>query len=165
MNWASPPLINTPSRRNIVGGLLAALCVLTSPLSVAQNTSAASMVSVKGSTLNMRSGPGTQNAVIWELKRGYPLQVIKRQGQWLNVRDFEGDTGWVSASLTERTPHHVVKSRVANVRSSPSTQGRIVGKAAYGDLVRTRETRAGWVRIERSNGPNGWISKNLLWGW
>jgi SH3-like domain-containing protein len=144
---------------------LAAVAALTSATAVAQTPSAANMVSVKGPILNMRSGPGTHHEILWELKKGYPLQVQKRQGRWLKVRDFEGDSGWVARSLTGRTPHHIVKSKVANVRSSPNTQSRIVGKAEYGELVRTQEKRAGWVRVERSDGPNGWISKKLLWGW
>ncbi|WP_300651553.1 SH3 domain-containing protein [Hydrogenophaga sp.] len=122
------------------------------------------MVSVKGSTLNMREGPGTHTAVLWELKQGYPLQITERKGSWLRVRDFEGDTGWVARSLTGNTPHHVVKSPVANLRSGPGTQHRIVGKLEYGELLRTREKRADWVRVERSEGVSGWIAKRLLWG-
>ncbi len=122
------------------------------------------MVSVKGSTLNMREGPGTHTAVLWELKQGYPLQITERKGSWLRVRDFEGDTGWVARSLTGNTPHHVVKSPVANLRSGPGTQHRIVGKLEYGELLRNREKRADWVRVERSEGVSGWIAKRLLWG-
>ncbi|MDP2018226.1 SH3 domain-containing protein [Hydrogenophaga sp.] len=125
---------------------------------------AQNMVSVKGSTLNMREGPGTQTPVLWELKRGYPLQITQRKGSWVRVRDFEGDTGWVARSLTGNTPHHVVKSKVANVRSGPGTQHRIVGKVEYGELLRTREKRADWVRVERSEGVSGWIARQLLWG-
>lgn len=86
------------------------------------------------------------------------------KGSWLRVRDFEGDTGWVARSLTGNTPHHVVKSKVANVRSGPGTQHRIVGKVEYGELLRTREKRADWVRVERSEGVSGWIARQLLWG-
>ena len=136
-------------------------CLLALAASAAH---AQGMVSVKGSTLNMRDGPGTHTAVLWELKKGYPLQVTQRQGNWLKVRDFEGDTGWVARSLTGRTPHHIVKSRVANVRSGPGTQHRIVGKVEYGELVRTREKRADWVRVEREQGMGGWIARRLLWG-
>ena len=126
---------------------------------------AQSMVSVKGSTLNMRSGPGTNAPVLWELKKGYPLQVTQRKGNWLQVRDFEGDTGWVARSLTGRTPHHVVRSKVANVRSGPGTRFRVVGKAEYGELLKTQEKRAGWVKVKRAEGTSGWIARQLLWGW
>lgn len=123
------------------------------------------MVSVKGSVLNMREGPSTRSQVLWELKQGYPLQVVERRGRWLKVRDFESDQGWVAASLTGRQPHHVVKASVAHVRSGPSTQHAIVGKAEYGELVRTREKRAGWVKVTRTEGASGWIARRLLWGW
>ena len=149
----------TSSTRNLL--IATSLC-----LAALFNTaaSAQTMVSVKGSTLNMREGPGTHTAVLWELKRGYPLQITGRKGSWVQVRDFEGDTGWVARSLTGNTPHHVVKSRVANLRSGPGTQHRIVGKLEYGELLRTREKRADWVRVERSEGVSGWIAKRLLWG-
>lgn len=165
MIWADTSLSRTALTRKVASCLLAALAALTSPMTLAQTSSSTSMVSVKGNVLNMRSGPSTHKEVLWELKKGYPLQVQKRQGRWLKVRDFEGDSGWIARSLTGRTPHHIVTAKVANVRSSPTTQGRIVGKAEYGELVRTREKRAGWVRVERKDGPNGWISKKLLWGW
>ena len=123
------------------------------------------MVSVKGSVVNMRAGPGTQTEVLWELERGYPLQVLKRKGSWLLVRDFENDKGWVAGSLTSRTPHHIVKARVANIRSGPGTGNRIVGRAERYELLRTRGARSGWVKVERSDGVKGWIAKRLLWGW
>ena len=150
--------LTSPTRSLLIAGSLC-LATLFSTAAHAQ-----SMVSVKGSTLNMREGPGTHTAVLWELKQGYPLQITERKGSWLRVRDFEGDTGWVARSLTGNTPHHVVKSKVANLRAGPGTQHRIVGKLEYGEVLRTREKRADWVRVERSEGVSGWIAKRLLWG-
>ncbi|WP_295505485.1 SH3 domain-containing protein [Accumulibacter sp.] len=124
------------------------------------------MVSINGSIVNMRSGPGTRSDVLWELKRGYPLQVLKRKGSWLQVRDFENDKGWVARALTNRTPHYIVKAPVANMRSGPGTRYRIVGKSERYDLLRTRATRGDWVRVERlDDGVKGWVAKRLLWGW
>ena len=148
----------SPTRTLLIASSLC-LSALVLPAAHAQ-----SMVSVQGSTLNMREGPGTHTAVLWELKQGYPLQITQRKGSWVRVRDFEGDTGWVARSLTGNTPHHVVKSRVANLRSGPGTQHRIVGRAEYGELVRTREKKDGWVRVEREQGVSGWIARRLLWG-
>lgn len=156
MNWRIPT-------RRILTTVCLSLAALAAPLAHAQTAS--SMVSVKGSTLNMRSGPGTHTEVLWELQQGYPLQIIQRKGGWLQVRDFENDSGWVAGRLTGRTPHHIVKARVANIRSGPGTQHAVVGKVQYGDLLRTREKRAEWVRVERTSGKGGWIAKRLLWGW
>jgi SH3-like domain-containing protein len=123
------------------------------------------MVSIKGNVVNMRSGPGTGSQILWELERGYPLQVLKRKGDWLQVRDFENDRGWVARQLTGGTPHHIVKARIANIRSGPSTRFKVVGKSERYDLLRTRGSNAGWVKVQRDDGVKGWVSKNLLWGW
>lgn len=147
-----------PALRHFAWGLT--LLAATASVAAAQQ-----MVSVKGSVLNMRDAPGTHSQVLWELNRGYPLQVIERRGRWLKVRDFENDQGWVAASLTGRQPHHIVKSRVANLRSGPGTQYRILGKAEYGDLLKTQDKRAGSVKVKREEGASGWVARQLLWGW
>lgn len=126
---------------------------------------AADMVSIKGRIVNMRSGPSTATQALWELKKGYPLKVIQRKGTWLQVQDYENDRGWVSRALTSRTPYHVVKSNVVNIRSGPGTTYRIVGKAEQGDLLRTREKKTNWVKVQPPSGPAGWVSRKLLWGW
>ena len=154
MNWNN-------TTRHAIGTTILCLAALTT---TAASAAAQQMVSVKGSTLNMRSGPGTHTEVLWELNRGYPLKVTARKGRWLQVSDFENDRGWVARSLTGSAPHHIVKSRVANMRSGPGTQHSIVGKVEYGEVLRTREKRADWVRVERDSGKMGWIARRLLWG-
>jgi len=152
----------SPNRRSMLALFIGAALLATTALP----TWAQNMVSVSGNSVNMRSGPSTQNPVLWELKRGYPLQVIRRQGSWVEVSDFENDKGWVARSLVGNSPHHVVKSRTANIRRGPGTNHAVVGKADYGDVLRTREKRAGWVRVEHTaNGTSGWVSASLLWGW
>lgn len=126
---------------------------------------AAEMVSVRSKVLNMRSGPGARHATQWQLQRGFPLAVIGRQGNWLKVRDFENDTGWVAGKLTGDKPHHIVKSSVANLRSGPGSRYHLVGKAQYGEVLRTLEKRASWVRVQRGDGSKGWVARSLLWGW
>jgi SH3-like domain-containing protein len=126
---------------------------------------AQTMVSVNRPEVNLRSGAGTQHEVLWVVSRGYPLQVLSREGQWLKVRDFENDTAWVWRPLTDLTPHHVVKVKTANIRSEPSTRSRILGQAEYGQVLRTLEKRPGWARVRHESGLTGWVSRNLLWGW
>ena len=95
------------------------------------------MVSVQRAEVNLRAGAGTQHEALWVLSRGYLLEVTGRKGQWLKVRDFENDTGWIFRPLVGKKAHHVVKGSVVNLRSSPSTRSRIVGKATRGEVLRT----------------------------
>ena len=133
-------------------------------LAALSSANAQSMVSVKGSTVNMRSEPTTASEVMWELKRGFPLKVLQKKGRWMKVVDFEGDQGWVARSLIGNKPHFVVKSKTANMRSGPGIKNKLVGKAEYGELLSTRAKRNGWAQVVRSDGKRGWISQKLLWG-
>ena len=148
--------------RRLHAFLLAAFVLLLGAASMAH---ARDMVSIARGEVNMRSAPGTRSEVQWALSRGYPLQVLSRRGQWLQVRDFENDRGWVLRSLTARTPHHVVKARVANLRATPSTRGRLVGKATRGEVLRTIERKGEWVKVRHANGRTGWVASRLVWGW
>jgi SH3-like domain-containing protein len=143
----------------IAWALMAGLVLVQTP------AFAREMVSIKGNIVNMRSGPSTGSQILWELERGYPLEVLQRKGDWLQVRDFENDRGWVARSLTGSTRYHIVKAKVANIRSGPSTRFRVVGKSERYDLMRTRGSKAGWVKVQSDKGVTGWVSKNLLWGW
>jgi len=141
-------------------GLVAVLLLLAAPQVFAQQ-----MVSVSGKEVNLRSGPGTRHSADWVLSQGYPLKVVGRRGNWLEVRDFENDKGWIYRPLTSSTPYHVVKVKVANLRSQPSMSGRIIGKFVYGDALRTLERKSGWVKVQRDGGLRGWVARRLLWGW
>lgn len=146
--------------RRLPGVVFALLMLL-----LMQAAQAREMVSVARPEIHLRSGPGTGHEVTWILSRGYPLQVLARQGRWLRVRDFESDEGWVFRSLTGKVPHYVVKVKVANVRSAPDTCSRIVARAGYGEVLRTLAHRNGWARVRNDRGLAGWVARRLLWGW
>jgi len=132
----------------------------------ATTANAIHLVSIAGKRVNMRSGPGEKQAVLWELGEGYPLQVLESKGKWYKVSDFEGDVGWVYRKLVNRIPHLIVKKRVVNIRSGPGTHYRMVGKANYGVVFKTlKRSKKGWVKVKHENGLVGWIKRPLLWGW
>jgi SH3-like domain-containing protein len=147
--------------------LMVLTMLLAPPLLSMPGTSAQAreMMSVARPGINMRAGPGTRHDALWRLARGYPVEIIARKGSWYKVRDFERDIGWIHRPLLAEVPHHVVKAGTANIRSGPGTASRIIGKAAYGDVVRTIEKHRQWVRVRNESGLVGWISRRLLWGW
>ncbi|WP_458775257.1 SH3 domain-containing protein [Desulforhopalus sp. 52FAK] len=130
----------------------------------------AEMTSIKGDKINLRKGPGTKYSILWEYGNGYPVTVIKKQGNWVKVRDFEKDTGWIHKSLLHYSPHVVVKvnrnsNGKINIRKGPSTSKAIVGKAQYGVVFKTLERKSGWIYVEHESGLKGWIKESLLWGY
>jgi len=125
----------------------------------------AKMLSVSSDKLNLRSGPGTKYQVLWEYGRGVPLMVQSSKGNWYKVKDFENDLGWVHKSMVDRTPHMIVKQKRVNIRSRPSSKSKLVGKAVYGVVFKTLEQKSGWAKIKHESGLQGWIRRDLLWGW
>jgi len=143
--------------------LLLLSTVLLLPAAVA--THAAEMVSVARGNVNMRSGPSVHHNAEWVVSGGYPLAVLGRKDGWLRVRDFENDRGWVLGSLVDRTPHYIVVAKVANLRRAPGTRSGIVGKAKYGEVLRTLDRRGDWIRVRHERGTTGWVARRLVWGW
>ncbi len=125
----------------------------------------ARMMAINGTKVNLRSGPGQNYSVIWELGRGFPLRVLSSKGKWVKVQDYENDTGWVHQKFLDQKAHLIVKKKRINIRSGPSTRFRVVGKANYGVVFRTLERKKGWVKVKHENGLSGWVLRSLLWGW
>lgn len=134
------------------------------------STAFAEMTSVKGDKVNLRKGPGTKYSIVWEYGNGYPLQVVKKQGNWIKTRDFERDTGWIHKSLLQYSPHVIVKVNKnnkgkINIRKGPGTSNPVVGKAQYGVVFKTVQRKSGWINVKHDTGLTGWIKESLLWGY
>lgn len=145
------------------------LVVIVLLLLVFCSASFAEMLSVNGDSVNLRSGPGTNYDVKWEYGKGFPLKVVSRKGDWVQVTDFENDTGWIYRPLLVDKGHMIVKmnkdkNSKINIRSGPGTRYKIVGKAYYGVVFETLEQRDGWAKVKHETGLVGWIKRSLIWG-
>ena len=56
-------------------------------------------VIVKNNKCNIRSGPGTDNAIRFIVDKGVPFKVLERKGKWIHVMHADGDQGWIHQSL------------------------------------------------------------------
>jgi len=59
------------------------------------------MVSVTGSVVNIRSGPGTTNKVIAKVRRGDELEVRGETLSWYNVKLSNEVKGWIYKKLVK----------------------------------------------------------------
>lgn len=147
-------------------GRLFSKIVLLSTLALsAQWVHASEFRSVKGQSANIRVAPNTKSEVAWELTRGYPLAVVKKKGNWLQVKDIDGVLGWVYKPITGTAPHHLVKVKTANLRAGAGTQHKVVAKLDKYDVVKTIDKKNGWAKVRTSAGTQGWVSQKLIWGW
>ena len=48
---------------------------------------------------NVRKGPGTNHAIVFQIEKGIPFLILKRQKSWLQIKHADGDSGWIHKSL------------------------------------------------------------------
>ncbi len=148
------------TKKTVITGLVTSVLFL----SFTSAAFAGSIVSVKGENVNIRTGPSKNKPVYMELSQGYPLKIVKRQGDWVKVVDYEHDSGWIHASLVGEGNTVIVNGKTKiNMRARPSKNSNKVAEV-YRGVVMTKISQKGkWVKVKHDNGLIGWIFKPLLW--
>jgi len=120
-------------------------------------------MSVKTDIANIRSGPNTNDPVIWQVEMYHPLNVIQKQGDWYLFEDFEGDRGWIHQSLLSDIETVIVKKDNCNVRSGPGTGNDIRFTVDKGVPFKVIEKQGQWLHVVHADGDKGWIHRSLVW--
>lgn len=145
-------------RLSVLAAVVMAVVLLgTSGVAIAER------LAVTASIANIRSGPGTGYAVLWQVEKYYPIRVLKRKGHWCQFKDFEGDTGWISGKLVKNIATVITKKEKCNIRSGPSTRYEIVFTAEKGIPFRVLKRKGKWIQIRHADGDTGWIYNSLVW--
>jgi SH3-like domain-containing protein len=123
---------------------------------------AAEFGSIKKDGVNIRSGPSTKNDVLWEVFKGYPVEILKREGDWALVRDFENDKGWIYSNLLSDNRTMIVTVETANMRSGPDKDDKIVATVKKGVVFTPLEQRGNWIKLQYKKDITGWMYNTLL---
>lgn len=122
-------------------------------------------VSAAKNGIYVLAGPATSAEDLWEVFDGFPLMVKKRQGAWLQVTDFEGDTGWIQDSLVKADKSVIVNKKRINLRQDPNadTNNPIIANVKYGVIFTPLEKNGDWLRVRYDDKTEGWLNKELVW--
>jgi SH3-like domain-containing protein len=133
-------------------------------LFMASSAFAANYLSVTTDNANVRTGPGTKYPVAMELFQGYPLKVLKKEGEWYKISDYENDSGWIHDSIVKDQDTVIVNAKNSlNMRSGPSQNTTIVADVERGVVLKKLSTEGQWTKVRHSSGTVGWIYSPLLW--
>ena len=117
-----------------------------------------------GSGVNIRSGPGTNYAIVGGLGSGARVSTFGSSNGWLRVNG-----GWIANAYTNgsggggggSTPSTgvvtVIPSIGVNVRSGPGTNYAIVSGLSGGARVSTFGSSGSWYRVS-----GGWVSSSYV---
>ena len=142
---------------------IAFILTLTIGWSLIGGTALAERLTVAADIANIRSGPGKNYEILWKVEKYYPLLVIKKEKNWFQFRDFEGDEGWIHASLLAKIPSVITKSEKCNIRSGPGTKHKIVLTVESGIPFKLLKREGKWIQIQHADGDSGWIHRSLVW--
>jgi N-acetylmuramoyl-L-alanine amidase len=56
---------------------------------------------ISSPTVNFRSGPGSDTAVVTKLAQGTRVEALRQDGSWLEVKLINGSVGWVASWLVK----------------------------------------------------------------
>ena len=125
--------------------------------------SAQERMAIRKAVANIRSGPNTDEAVLWQAEQYYPVIILEKKGDWRRFQDFEGDQGWVHASLLDHTKTVIVKTNHCNIRKGPGTQYDVAFTVDKGIPFKVMQTKGKWLEVQHADGDGGWIHKSLVW--
>jgi SH3-like domain-containing protein len=126
-------------------------------------TAGAERLAISVPTANIRSGPGTNHTILWQVEKYFPVVIIKKAGPWYHFQDFEGDQGWVHQSLVSNVPAVITINDQCNIRSGPGTSHEILFSVEKGIPFKVLKREGRWIHIEHADGDKGWIHKSLVW--
>jgi uncharacterized protein YraI len=125
------------------------------------------------SSVNLRSGPGTNNARITTLGPGTPVRVDGRDnaGQWVHGTIPDGTSGWLFASYLAISPGEIAGLPAlvggGTIVSAPQAPAPVVSSAPPvsgfnlgGQVSGFSETAANWMRRARMN----WVKRQWRYG-
>lgn len=130
---------------------------------LAPDLAAAQELCVKVARANLRAGPGTDAKKTWEVYENMPLTQVERRGDWLRVKDVDGDEHWVFRTLVDSGSKCVtVKAERANIRKGPGTNyDSWFTVEKYTSFKKTGQ-EGQWVKVEYE-GETMWVFANLVW--
>ncbi|MEZ5824295.1 MAG: SH3 domain-containing protein [Geminicoccaceae bacterium] len=121
-------------------------------------------VSLGAERIYMRTGPGKEFPIKWiYTKTGLPMQVIEESDDWREVRDPDGETGWIHKSLLSGKRYLMVRGDIANLRRTPSDEAMVVARIEPEVVVEMLNCQPVWCLVNVDD-RRGWLARRDVLG-
>lgn len=110
---------------------------------------------VTGSQVNVRSGPGTANALAGNVNKGDELPVLAQNGDWYQVELPAGKTGWVAGWLVSLRTTTTVPEQVPPANSVGNAGPQTGSDVSRGGEERVSDDQSGkalTLQVRETNG-------------
>ncbi len=150
--------------------LLSTLAVLLLIVSAAaaESEQAISVGATTGSSLRLREGPSTSDAVVTTLNKSVAVAVLDDNVDgWYKIA-YNGKSGYVSADYLVIDQDNIFSTygrtndNGVNVRSAPSTDAEVLASVEAGTVVTVNGFVDGWYDVTCEYGTEGYIRSDYL---
>lgn len=121
-------------------------------------------VSLKSNETNLRTGPSKNYPIKWVIKsKGEPVEVVSEFEQWREIKDKDGDSGWVHETMLSGNRYVVVTGDSSQFLYRNDDGEKKIAKIDPGvraRLLKCNENRC-YVSIDKHK---GWVVRETLWG-
>jgi SH3-like domain-containing protein len=141
--------------RTIAGALLMLL---------ASASQAFDFKSVGPNPVILYDAPSLKGTKLFVAPRGMPVEIVLTYGDWVKVRDVNGDLAWTEAKGLS-AKRSVVAKAVAKVRASADDAAATVITVDKGVLLELVDPQVStWVKVRHRDGMIGFIKATDVWG-
>jgi len=109
--------------------------------------------------VNVRARADKTAEILVQLKKGDPVEVKERKGDWLCIIAPAHTKCFVSAKLLKAG---VAINDAVNVRGGPGMNFKELGKLTKGEKVEVVETKGEWTQIKPTANCVGWVAADLV---
>ena len=124
------------------------------------------IVSLKNSLTYLRSGPGKEFPVKFELRqKGYPLKVTAEFNNWRKVITYNKITGWIHTQLLSSFKTGLI-IKTTFLKTLPSNSSSSLAKLLPNLLINIKKCQKKWCKVEivKKKKFIGWVQKETVWG-
>ena len=121
-------------------------------------------VTVKADKANVRAGPGKRYPVRWVfVQPGIPVEILAEYENWRQIRDWEGQEGWIHAAMLSRKRSVIVTGEKRTLYRRADAASPPVVTLKPGIVAEIEDCNEEWCRVEVRNN-RGWLRRGEFWG-
>ena len=121
-------------------------------------------VTVKADKANVRAGPGKRYPVRWVfVQPGIPVEILAEYENWRQIRDWEGQEGWIHAAMLSHKRNVIVIGEKRTLYRRADATSPPVAILEPGIIAEIEDCNAEWCRVEVRNN-RGWLRHGEFWG-
>jgi SH3-like domain-containing protein len=145
---------------------LALLLISFDALAVQKINEVNYFASLRANETNVRAGPGQNYPIKFTYKlKGIPMQVISEYDNWNEIKDYEGQSGWVMQSLLTKKRTLMIRTTndFVNLYKKNNEKSRVLYRLENNVIGNYLKCVEGWCAMEVAD-KKGWVKADEVFG-